>query len=493
MSNVAVVDVMQFVGKPKRGCKLNTAAQDLLGFHKYEDECVSYENMCNTWQRGDRIKLAAYSIIDTMLLERLVKVKKLNGFHLALGEIIGLPEREIYLNESVRRLISNAHKIGYTENLLTPDTGLVRNDNYMWVPGFEFQAERDYKNLRPPAGSTVPDVFGIYYTPCATFDFKAQYPSIMAGYNYCLTSLIDESDIDRLNLLEGIDYTSLELENVKPVVTHACEKKGKKCDGGINGKEDPRRCKYDLSYEIVHYTAYFVAETFYKSVLNRSSRAMSTARNMYKHLRDQAEKNGDVIESVVYELFQLAVKTVDNSTYGATMRFNGIVGDAITHMGRHQARCLANLAAEKGMAVVNGDTDSVFIQLIPDQKYCTDFGAMARYYGLNPRDVTVTDIVKRWFQDSFAFVDEANNGNSNKGTGPLYPKPCTLELEKVFVSIRNFAKKCYMGDKIMPVDLKVSVHKSGLTGKKADTTKIKSASQFVCDKLVVRRDFGGLF
>lgn len=492
MNNVAVVDVMQFVGKPNRGCKLNTAAHELLGFHKYEDECVSYDNMCDTWLRGDRIKLAAYSIIDTLLLERIVKVKKLNGFHLTLGEIIGLSERELYLNESIRRLISNAHRIGYTENLLTPDTGLVRNDNYMWVPEFEFQSERDYKNLRPPAGSTVPDVFGIYYTPCATLDFKAQYPSIMAGYNYCLTSLVDKWDINALNLVEGKDYTSLRLENVKPVVSHACERRGKKCNGGVDGKSDPRRCQYDLNYEIVYYTAYFATETMYKSVLNRSARAMSTARNTYKQLRDQAEEKGDVVESAVYDLSQFAVKTVDNSTYGATMRFNGIVGDAITHMGRYQARCLAKLAAEKGMAVVNGDTDSVFIQLIPEQKDCDDFGAMARYYDLNPRDVTVTDIVNRWFQDSRAFVDEANNGNASKQTRPLYPKPCTLELEKVFVSIRNLAKKCYMGDKIVPGKLEVSVHKSGLTGKKADTTKIKSASQFVCDKLIVRKDFDGL-
>ena len=492
MNHVAVVDVMQFVGDPKRGCKLDTAAKQLLGFQKYEAECVSYDNMCNTWMRGDQVSLAAYCLIDTILVEKLVKVKKLNGFHLALGEIIGLPERELYLNESVRRLISNAHRIGYTENLLTPDTGLVRNDNYMWVPEFEFQTERDYKNLRPPAGSTVPDVFGIYYTPCATLDFKSQYPSIMAGYNFCLTSLIDKSDIDVLNLVEGSDYTAIRLENVKPVNTHACEKRGKRCNGGLDGKGDPRQCKYDLTYEIVHYTAYFVTETMYKSVLNRSSRTMRTARNMYKELRDQAKENGNAIDAVVYDLYQLAVKIIDNSTYGGTMRFNGIVGDAITHMGRHQARCLANLAGEKGMAVVNGDTDSVFIQLIPDPKDCGDFGAMARYYGLNPRDTTLTDIVNRWFRDAFAFVNEANHGSLEKNTKPLYPNPCCLELEKVFISIRNYAKKCYTGDKITP-QLEVFAHKSGLTGKKADTTKIKSASQFVCDKLIARKDFCGLF
>ena len=492
MSHVTVVDVMHFVGDPKRGCKLDTAAQKFLGFHKYEAECVSYDNMCNTWMRGDRVALAAYSIIDTILVEKLVKFKKLNGFHLALGEIIGLPERELYLNESVRRLISNGHRIGYTENLLTPDTGLVRNDNYMWVPEFEFEIERDYKNLRPPAGSTIPDVFGIYYTPCATLDFKSQYPSIMAGYNFCLTSLVDKSDIDMLNLVEGRDYTSIQLENVKPLNNHVCEKRGKKCDGGLDGKGDPRKCKYDLTYEVVQYTAYFVTETIYKSVLNRSSRTMGAARNMYKQLRDKAKETGNVVDAVVYDLYQLAVKTIDNSTYGGTMRFNGIVGDAITHMGRHQARCLAKLAGEKGLAVVNGDTDSVFIQLIPDPKYCGDFGAMARYYGLNPKDITLTDIVNRWFHDAFTFVDEANRGSLEKNTKPLYPNPCCLELEKVFISIRNYAKKCYSGEKITP-ELEVFAHKSGLTGKKADTTKIKFASQFVCDKLIARKDFGGLF
>lgn len=491
MNHVVLVDVMKFVSENKRrGCKLDVAAKKILGVQKYDDPAVSYENLYNTWLRGDKVKLACYAMIDTLLTKDLVVVKKLCSFHLTLSEIIGLSEREIYLEESVRRLISLADRLGFNENLLTPDTSLLRNEQYPWIPDCPWDTSRDYKHLRPPGGTTVPGVFGIFFTPCATVDFKGQYPSIMAGYNICLTSLIDPEDIERDGLVEGKDYFQMELENVRPLVKHVCSEKGRVCDATAEGKGDPTKCKFDVEYVIVKYKVYFVTENRYMSVLNRSSRKMRVARSMYKELRDDAANRGDTIARDVFELYQLAVKTVDNSTYGGTMRFNGIVGDAITNTARSQARCLAKLGAEKNMAVMNGDTDSVFIQLIPDPKDCENFSTMARFYGMTPRTTTVTDIFHRLLGDAQNFVDRVNGEDGI--SAPLFPKPCFLEFEKIFPFLCNFAKKNYGGEKMLS-NMTVYAHRTGMTGKKADSTVVKKSAQFISIKLLGRRDFQGLF
>jgi DNA polymerase delta subunit 1 len=220
MNHVTLVDVMLFVGDRRRGCKLDTAAKKYLGFQKYEDDAVSYDNLCATWYHGDKAKLAAYAMIDALLTKDLILVKKLNGFHLALGAIIGLPERELYLDESVRRLISIADRLGYYENMITPDTRLIRDETFPWIPDCPWVTEKHYIHLRPCGGVTVPDVSGIYFTPCATCDFSSQYPSIMIGYNICMTSLIDREDIQRLGLTKD-QYTKVTLQNVRYTSMHA--------------------------------------------------------------------------------------------------------------------------------------------------------------------------------------------------------------------------------------------------------------------------------
>ena len=265
------------------GVKWILQHKSFFGFKKYDNEAVSYNNLCETWERGDKVKLAAYAMIDTLLTKDLIVIKKLNGFHLTLGEIIGLPESEIYLNGSVRRLVSLADRLGYKENLLTPDTSMVRNDRYPWIPACPWNTRCDNIHLRPPGGSTVPDVFGVYFMLCAMLDFKSQYPSIMAGYNICLTSMIELEDISKLyRLVEDKDYIQITLENVQPLVKHMCLGHGKPCQGTVQDKGDPMKCKFGVEYVVVKHHAYFVTENYYKSVLNRSFRDMAAACTMYK-------------------------------------------------------------------------------------------------------------------------------------------------------------------------------------------------------------------
>jgi DNA polymerase delta subunit 1 len=47
---------------------------------------------------------------------------------------------------------------------------------------------------------------GYYDVPIATLDFASLYPSIMMAHNLCYTTLLDRQTIDRLQMVEGVDY-----------------------------------------------------------------------------------------------------------------------------------------------------------------------------------------------------------------------------------------------------------------------------------------------
>lgn len=56
-------------------------------------------------------------------------------------------------------------------------------------------------------GATVIEPMkGYYDVPIATLDFSSLYPSIMMAHNLCYTTLLDKAAIDRLNLVEDVDY-----------------------------------------------------------------------------------------------------------------------------------------------------------------------------------------------------------------------------------------------------------------------------------------------
>ena len=488
MNNVALVDAMWLVGDKNRGCKLDTAAKTYLNYGKFDDEAVHYDQIYETWLRGDANKLAAYAMIDVLLTKDLILNRKLNSFHAATSEIVGLSERELYLDEKVRIFVSNANRLGHCENMLTPDTTPTRDETYPWNPKCDWVTQRDYIHLRPSGGVTVPDVFGVYYTPCATLDFSSQYPSIMTGYNICMTSLIEHEDISRLGLVEDRDYRKITLTNVRPVFKHACILR-QKCQSRPDNTGNPKQCKFVTETQLVHYNAYFVTKEYFKSILHRSSNNMGVARSKYKALKAAAEARGDSSAAGVYDSYQLAVKILNNSTFGSLMRISSICGEAITTTGRMQTIEVAKLAGERKMPILNGDTDSVFVQLVPSPNDCMDFGKMAKYYDMDPKATSSKDVILALFRSAKEIVTRVNGED---GKPPIFPKPCKLELEKIFLFLCNLAKKSYGGDKLT-ADLRVSAHRTGMVGKKADTTIIKSRAQFISLKLIRRQDFDGFF
>jgi hypothetical protein len=95
-SNITSRDVMRTVADFWRGIKLDNAAKQHLNISKYDDPAVSYENLHMMWLRGDRDKLVAYCLLDTLLtalLDRRVK----NGIGAcALADIVKLSPRELF-------------------------------------------------------------------------------------------------------------------------------------------------------------------------------------------------------------------------------------------------------------------------------------------------------------------------------------------------------------------------------------------------------------
>jgi len=498
MGNVGMVDVMNFVSDGGR-IKLDTAAKNILGFGKVEHESVSYANLCQTWKEAKHWpELAFYNLMDSILVMELVLAKRLGDLYLGVAAISGISARESFMCEGLRNLVGQIHRFGRKQNILTPDSTKTRDDRYLWVPGVKFNSEKDYKNLRPPAGTTVGGVSGVYVCPSHTVDFEAFYSTIMRGYNYCATTMLTPEFVEENGhrLSRGEDFKRVHLENAAPRITvsHTCHDPSTcLCDGHT-------KCSFKEEEIHVVHDVYFATSKIFPSVLHNICATFDLERKECKAKRDLAKDTKDWIAADAYEIMQLSYKLCGNTCYGASMRFNSVVGDAITSEARKQIRILADKGQKecKGNGcIVNGDTDSIFYTPFSKPEQCKDLAAMAKHMGMGEesRAYTMPEVVKTFMNQAERFCEESNTGKEGEH-GRLFddsdPHYVRIAYEKSFISgIRNLAKKHYVGDKIEP-GMKWTTHKAGMVGKKADTTFIKTGVQFGADRLLHKRDIEGL-
>ncbi|AAY43137.2 DNA polymerase [Trichoplusia ni ascovirus 2c] len=90
-----------------------------------------------------------------------------------------------------------------------------------------------------------------------------------------------------------------------------------------------------------------------------------------KRIRNIASVPGDPVEKALLDKRQLAYKITANSIYGATGASNGKlpcknVAKAITALGRKVIKESIQMASDKGIPVIYGDTDSMYVQLSDD-------------------------------------------------------------------------------------------------------------------------------
>lgn len=487
MNFVTLVDVMYIVGDPLRGIKLNTAAQKFLQINKIEDVDVEYKNLLQSWRNETKIsKVLAYCLVDTLLLTALIRVKEINLFYCAIASNIGLPEREIYTEESMKRLTAFTNRLGYEENLLTHDTSLFRNEVELWVPDSMWKS-KDYNHLKPCGGSTM-ECYGFFTDPIFVADAQACYPSIMQSKNICSTAFIEKLEV-ALKKIPSDQILTIELENVRPVVEHTCKRERGWCPIE-NPMKSNIKCKTKYHYERVTYPVHYVNKSYYISILSRAANYLTQLRNDYKRRLKIAESQNDKIKANIYNECQRAAKILTNSLYGATMRNFGVIGDSITYMARWQTKQLCQLAKSYNMYVVNGDTDSVFLTFFKDPNVFSNFSTLATALHLDPTSSSIIQIFQRLIEKANEFIVQVN-GNPPHIKG-MFPQPYKLELEKIFLHLINLAKKSYVGDKILPDSLSISAHRSGITGKKADTSIIKTVCQLMAIKLIFLRDIIGM-
>lgn len=491
-----MVDLMKYGDNPSiKYMSLDAMAAEVLGVRKLGKEedkenpendysCVHYAELAETWEKGDIVKwskFVAYGMWDTMITTRIMLQKDMCHFLYAMALTAGIVTAEVSAKESMKRMVVQVGIRGNEDDIVTPDPSVGRREAKLWKPGYEFDSVRDYEHLRPLAGRTVPDVFGVCQTPCVTLDFSSQYPSIMQAFNICLSSMLTLEYIRENKLVEGEDYIHVKLTNVRPVVDHRCPKDRTKC-GLRTGKS--KDCVLSVTFEKVNYDVYFATKKIFRSLMGTASEFYSTERQKFKQrMKTFAEGSPDWRRE---NQNQFVVKERNNSLYGTMTKLCSIVGDTITNLGRQQAETLAKKGLERGLKVVNGDTDSAFIQLIPN--VCPTMGDLARELDMSQlpkKEVTVVKLIKALMYKGEVFSNACNQG--------LFPKPCRVELEKIFpFSITNYAKKHYIGLKVIPGSYDVKYHASGVTGIKSDTSRLKTAVQLGSDRLVVRQDYVGV-
>ena len=222
----------------------------------------------------------AYCMMDVIITMMLLRVKKTELSYMADTTISGIQPRELYTSEMVKSTVNTMYQYGYWENILTPDVTHERDEHHIWTPGYDFKAERDMC-LRPLGGRTVQSN-GVYVEhPIACLDFASQYPSIMRSHNIGLSSLLRNSDIEREALIEGVDYTKIWVENVRPIVEHACKHN---CDTGVGGKGDPSKCVASVTFMRTGMDVNFATKTRLEAVVAQSSTDLASQRMHYKKI-----------------------------------------------------------------------------------------------------------------------------------------------------------------------------------------------------------------
>ena len=279
-------------------------------------------------------------------------------------------------------------------------------------------------------GAIVIDPLRGYYTePIATLDFTSLYPSIMMANNLCYTTLIM---------------------------------------GGIEEAEERGLTPDD--YTVTPNGFYFVKEhvrrgilpTILRSLLAARKQAktdMASAKETARLAVDQLERASWEFRAMVQDGRQLALKVSANSVYGFTGATVGKlpcleISSSVTAFGREMIQLTKEVVEREypGSKVVYGDTDSV----------------MVRFAG--------GGTVQEAMELGRAAAEVVNEN---------FPRPISLEFEKVFFPFLLISKKRYMGGFWTNPDKMDKVDSKGIESVRRDNCRMLSdAVGTVCDILV---------
>lgn len=343
-----------------RSYSLNSVSQSFLGEQK-EDV---HHSIIADLQQGDeetRRRLAVYCLKDAYLPVKLLDRLMCIVNNVEMARVTGVP---------VGWLLERGQQIKVFSMLLRK-----AQKKKLVVPTVEYTGGND----RGYEGATVIDpIKGFYNCPVATLDFASLYPSIIIAHNLCYSTLVRPSDV-KLYPEDALDRSPT--------------------------------------------NDYFVKKDVSPGILPEVLQDLLAAR---KHARAMMK---DVpMHSLEYKVLngrQLALKVSANSVYGFTGAQVGKlpcleISASVTAYGRQMIEKTKNLVEElyPGARVLYGDTDSVMVKCITDEKAGD----------------------KERLQASMSFGEEAAAKVSSH-----FLKPIKLEFEKVYFPYLLMNKKRYAG------------------------------------------------
>nr|DBA11578.1 TPA_asm: DNA polymerase B [Malaco herpesvirus 2] len=469
-TNIAFHDMIYETGSPNK-IKLDVAAKKILGLRKLTHSDVEYNNLTETWERGDLTTFIAYNFMDTLICALIDIIPKKTAYHLATQKYIKLNFREIIGRETVRKVSALRYIFGHKENFISDDIDYV-DSTIMYDPNYKYSS-RDFHKLELPAGRTVNKNMGVYdnFTiPC--FDYSSQYPSIISSRNICTSSQVTKSFIDSNNLIKDKDYTEILLKNACPLFRHSC----------VNTScPKSSKCKFSLKYNEVKRNVYFVTKKRMISIGSYVADQLTKKRFIIKNKMKNFDKNS--IEFETLEIENRSIKCLNNSNYGYLCLLNPIVGQTITHLGREQTELVAKDLLENSMKVINSDTDSVMClyNSIPLGNKPLTALSNALFPNIQHKP-SIDEIFKKLIAVQMNY---ANRITEDK----LY-QPCKLEFEKMFLSQQIDKKKNYYGPAIDPKN-QFYIHSTGLIGNRSNASLFKKFLQLTLCRLISHRDIDG--
>ncbi|XP_046399117.1 DNA polymerase zeta catalytic subunit [Ischnura elegans] len=247
-----------------------------------------------------------------------------------------------------------------------------------------------------------------YADPVIVLDFQSLYPSMIIAYNYCFSTCLGR--VKHLGQLGPFEFGCTNLMVPPKTIAKLLNQKG---DTGGN----PSYLRSKISFSPCGVA--FVGKEVRHGVLPKMLSEILETRLMVK--KALKENKGNRVVERVLNSRQLGLKLIANVTYGYTAaNFSGRmpcieVGDSVVSKGRETLeRAIAMVHdkwGSKGVKVVYGDTDSLFV--------------LAKGFTKTEAFNLGAEIAE--------LVTESN------------PKPVKLKLEKVFQPCLLQTKKRYVG------------------------------------------------
>ncbi|ELT95180.1 hypothetical protein CAPTEDRAFT_187509 [Capitella teleta] len=479
---------------------LDCSARRLLGIRKFYCEDVDYTNLEKTWRRGTMTQLVnfiAYCIADVLIVFFLNKKRLVNMAKTAMAAMTFRTPREMDANsETMKTTLTFMHSQMWRENICSVDSSAASGGGaaraaYMLEPGYEFDVENNFRDLKPRAGRTISGVQGVYSSHLiALVDFNSQYPFIMISANICNTTLMSEAFILKEGLVENRDYTKLKVWNVHPRVVHDCREDRCTMTAQTGRRDYGQKCKWRTEYVMCYYTAYYATQTYFRGMSSKMCSFLIDLRNSYKREMKAARGRGDTGTAETYDCMQGAAKLAGNSIYGVLSLWEVVVGGSITQIGRNQNELASEFFFKLMGPIAMADTDSTApllrdIPFLDNQPLTALSRALMKSSERGVKNLlSVSELIKRLIASFDEPMREVNNGQ-------FWQKPANLELEKFLIGMIFLQKKNYYALKLLP-DGSLDLHVAGLACKRSDRTELKSAAQLPCMKMVMENDIEGL-